>query len=177
MSTAGAPRRVHEGRWVVSRAWIMEHTGASAATVARWYAQRHQQPEDRRHPEVVCTVGRTHYFDQEAVESFWAAWQEDVGTGRLQRAGRRPGDGRGAQGGGPGRAQRERAVAVALAALREAGGHQRGLAARLTRQHGGVQRSWQRAVNEARTLYDQELEGESREHGQDVGEQAAPVDG
>ncbi|MEU5243791.1 hypothetical protein AB0G81_06685 [Streptomyces asoensis] len=45
---------------------------------------------------------------------------------------------------------------VALAALREEGGHRRGLAARLTREHGGVARSWQRAVAEARALYEQE---------------------
>ncbi|WP_199923288.1 hypothetical protein, partial [Streptomyces sp. NRRL S-813] len=84
-------------------------TGAAAATAARWYAQRHQQPEGRRHPEVVCTVEGRHYFDQQAVESFWAAWQQDVGTGRLGAAGRRRGDGLGANRGGPGREQRERA--------------------------------------------------------------------
>ncbi|MGW5434612.1 hypothetical protein ACWET9_47150 [Streptomyces sp. NPDC004059] len=149
-------RRVHEGRWVVSRAWIGELTGASAATLARWYAQRLQQPEERRHPEVVCTVGRTHYFDQQAVEAFWAAWQEDVGTGLLGAAGRRRGDGRGANGGGPGREQRGKAVAVALQALRQAGGYHRGLAAQLAREHGGVSRTWQRAVNEARIQYDAE---------------------
>ncbi|MFF8367209.1 hypothetical protein ACF05F_35235 [Rhodococcus erythropolis] len=174
MSTAGALRRVHEGRWVVNRAWIMQHTGASAATVARWYAQRAQQPPQRRHPEVACTVGRAHYFDQEAVESFWAAWQEEVGTGRLKVSGRRSGDGRGAQGGGPGRAQREQAVATALAALRRAGGYQRGLAARLAREHGGVTRSWQRAVTEARTLYNQQHE---QEHHQGQAQEAAPADG
>ncbi|MER5995709.1 hypothetical protein [Streptomyces viridosporus] len=65
----------------MSRAWIRELTGASAAMAARWDAQRHQQPEGRRHPEVVCTVGRIHYFDQQAVEAFWAAWQQDIGTG------------------------------------------------------------------------------------------------
>jgi hypothetical protein len=82
---------VHEGRWVVSRAWIRELTGASAATVARWYTQRLQLPEERRHPEIVCTVGRTHFFDQQAVEAFWAARQEDVGTGLLGAADRRAG--------------------------------------------------------------------------------------
>ncbi|MGX4694720.1 hypothetical protein [Streptomyces sp. JNUCC 63] len=57
----------------MSRAWIRELTGASAATAARWYGQRHQQPEDRRHPEVACAIGRINYFDQQAVEAFWAA--------------------------------------------------------------------------------------------------------
>lgn len=108
------------------------------------------QPEQRRHPEVVHTVGRVHYFDQQAVEAFWAAWQEDIGTGRLGRAGRPPGS---PATGGADRAQRERAVRVVLAALREEGGYRRGLAARLAREHGGVARSWQRAVTEARTLY------------------------
>ncbi|MFF4829936.1 hypothetical protein ACFY20_45245 [Streptomyces sp. NPDC001312] len=140
----------------MSRAWIRKVTGASAATAARWYAQRPQQPEDQRHPEVVCTVGRIHYFDQQAVEGFWAAWQQDVGTGRLGAAGRQPGDGKGANRGGPSREQRERAVVVALEALRKAGGHSRGLAAQLAREHDGVPRSWQRAVSEARERYEAE---------------------
>ncbi|MEU5076029.1 hypothetical protein AB0G76_31410 [Streptomyces asoensis] len=140
---------------MVSRVWIRELTGASAATLARWYAQRHTRPLERRHPEVVVTVGTTHYFDQQAVESFWAAWQQDVGTGRLGAAGRKPGDGRGANG-GVDRTQRDQAVSVALAALRAEGGPRRGLAARLAREHGGVARSWQRAVAEARALYEQE---------------------
>ncbi|MEU3795979.1 hypothetical protein AB0F07_40450 [Streptomyces fructofermentans] len=117
-----------------------------------------EQPEGRRHPEVACTVGRTFYFDQQAVESFWAVWREEVGTGLLGAAGRRPGDGRGANGGGPGREQREHAVRVALEALRGAGGYRYGLAARLAREHGGVARSWQRAVAEARTVLEQEQE-------------------
>jgi len=89
------------------------------------------------------------------VESFWAAWQQEVGTSRLG-SGRRPGDGQGTRGGGSGREQRDQAVAVALAALRQAGQHRRGLAAQLAREHGGVARSWQRAVNEARRLLEQE---------------------
>jgi hypothetical protein len=160
MSEDGAPRRVVDGRWVVSRAWVMELTGASAATVNRWYAQRDRYPVERRFPEVVCAVNRTHYYEQEAVEAFWAAWREDVGTGRLKAAGRRRGDGRGNQGGGPGRAQRERAVAVVLEELRAAGGYRRGMAARLAREHGGGERAWQRAMTEARAQYE-------REHGQD----------
>ncbi|MGX1545174.1 hypothetical protein [Streptomyces adustus] len=152
-------RRVHEGRWVVSRAWIVELTGASGETVARWYRQRLQEPEGRRHPEVACTMGRTYYFDQQAVESFWAVWQEEVGVGLLGAAGRRAGDGRGANGGGPGREQRDQAVALALAALREAGGYRRGLAAQLVREHGGVARSWQRAVGEARAIFESEEAG------------------
>ncbi|MEV0185876.1 hypothetical protein AB0I54_42415 [Streptomyces sp. NPDC050625] len=158
MSGDGASRRIVGGQWVVSRAWVMQLTGASAATVARWKAQREQYPPERRFPEVACTIGRTRFYVQEAVEAFWAAWQEDVGTGRLQTAGRRSGDSRGNQGGGPSRAQRDQAVATALAELRQAGGYRRGIAAQLAREHGGNERSWQRAVTEARALY---------EHGQD----------
>ncbi|MFG2387116.1 hypothetical protein [Streptomyces avermitilis] len=44
-------------------------------------------------------------------------------------------------------------MSVALAALHEDGGYRRGLAARLAREHGGVARSWQRAVNEALKEY------------------------
>jgi len=47
-------------------------------------------------------------------------------------------------------------VAVALEALRKAGGHSRGLAAQLAREHDGAPRSWQRAVNEARQRYEAE---------------------
>ncbi|MEV0186358.1 hypothetical protein AB0I54_45155 [Streptomyces sp. NPDC050625] len=154
MSGDGASRRIDDGRWVVSRAWVIQHTGASAATVARWYAQREQYPPERRFPEVACTIEGTHYYVQEAVEAFWAAWREDVGTGRLQTAGRRPGDGRGNQGGGPSRAQRDQAVATALDQLRKAGGYRHGIATQLAREHGGNERGWQRAVAEARTLYE-----------------------
>ncbi|MFF4139110.1 hypothetical protein ACFY1B_48750 [Streptomyces mirabilis] len=71
-----------------------------------------------------------------------------------------PETGRKIRGGGPGREQRERAVAVALDALRRTGGHRRGLAAELAREHGGVDRSWQRAVNEARVVYEREQSAE-----------------
>ncbi|MFI8194408.1 hypothetical protein ACIF8T_37760 [Streptomyces sp. NPDC085946] len=149
----------------------MQRTGASAATVARWYAQRGQYPQELRFPEVACVLERTHFYDQEAVEAFWNAWQQDVGTGRLQAAGRRPGDGRGNQGGGSGRAQRDRAVAIVLDRLRQAGGYQRGLAAQLAREHGGHERSWQRAVTEARTLYQQDQnQGQGQEYGQGQGQ-------
>ncbi|MBD0419323.1 hypothetical protein H0H10_09120 [Streptomyces sp. TRM S81-3] len=74
--------------------------------------------------------------------------------GSIGAAGRRPGDGRGNQGGGSGRAQRDRAVAIVLAELRQAGGYQRGMAARLAREHGGGERSWQRALTEARAQYE-----------------------
>lgn len=138
-SATGPQRRLHDGRWVVSRAWVMQHTGASARTVARWYGERTHRPEGRRFPEAVCTVDRVQYYDQQAVEAFWAAWQQDVGTGRLQRAGRSAGDGR-TYSGGRSRKQREQAVAVVLAELRRTGGYERGLAARLAREHGGVAR-------------------------------------
>ncbi|MFF0142400.1 hypothetical protein ACFYRN_38925 [Streptomyces sp. NPDC005227] len=156
MTVEGEPlRRLWQGRWVVRRAWIVQHTGAAESTVTRWYAERGRRPEHLRHPEVVCTVGRIVYFDQQAVEAFWAAWQQDVGTGRMG-TGRRAGDGQGTRGGGPGRAQRERAVVVALEALRRAGGPQHGMAAELAREHGGVARSWQRAVAEAQAVLESE---------------------
>ncbi|MFI8952597.1 hypothetical protein ACIGO6_39770 [Streptomyces sp. NPDC053750] len=60
--------------------------------------------------------------------------------------------------GGPGRARRDRAVAIVLAELRQAGGYRRGMAAQLAREHGGSERGWQRAMNEACAQY---------EHGQD----------
>jgi hypothetical protein len=52
MSKAGASRRMVDGRWVVSRAWVMAYTGASAATVNRWSCQRERYPEHRRFPQV-----------------------------------------------------------------------------------------------------------------------------
>ncbi len=157
MSEDSAARRVVDGRWVVSRAWVMQHTGASAATVHRWYAQRDQYPEELQFPGVACALERTHYYDQAAVEAWWSTWRQDVGTGRLQAAGRRPGDGRGNHGGGWGRGRRDRAVALALAELRQADGYRRGMAARLAHEHGGSERSWQRAMTEARVVYEREL--------------------
>jgi hypothetical protein len=47
-----------------------------------------------------------------------------------------------------------------VARLSKAGGYRRGMAARLAREHGGGERGWQRAVTEARALY---------EHSQDRG--------
>ncbi|MER6678747.1 hypothetical protein [Streptomyces sp. NPDC000983] len=95
------------------------------------------------------TVKRTYSFDQQAVEAFWTTWQEDVGAGRLGRAGRKPGTPASID-----RSRRDQAVSVALAALRAESGYRRGLAARLAREHGGVPRSWQRAVNDARALHE-----------------------
>ncbi|MFE9912917.1 hypothetical protein [Streptomyces clavifer] len=151
-------RRVIGDRAVVSRAWITRYTGAGRSTVARWYALRHEQPEGRRHPERVVTVDRVDYYDQEAVEAFWAAHQKAVGTARLGVSGRRSGPGHGEPSGGR-RVSAERALAVevALAELRRAGGYRRGLAARLTRAHGGGASTWERAVNTARTTYDAEI--------------------
>ncbi|MEU0039998.1 hypothetical protein [Streptomyces sp. NPDC006333] len=86
----------------------------------------------------------------------------------LQRVVATPGHGQGAWrrpecrpfpawgGGGPGREQRERSVAVALGALRRHGGPRRGLAAELAREHGGVARSWQRSVAEALAAFESE---------------------
>ncbi|MER5995469.1 hypothetical protein ABT157_32075 [Streptomyces viridosporus] len=131
---------------------------------------------------MACAIGRVHYYDQEAVEAFWVAWRQDVGTGLLRRAGRPCGDGRGNHGGGHGRAQRDRAVV--LAELRKADGYQCGMAARLAREHGGGERSWQRAVTEARTQYEHSQsqgqgrgrgQGQDVERGQDVQREAGPV--
>lgn len=73
MSEDDSSRRIEGDRWVVNRAWVMQHTGAWAATVARWYAQREQYPPELRFPELACTIERTHYYDQQAVEAFWEA--------------------------------------------------------------------------------------------------------
>ncbi|WP_435271359.1 hypothetical protein [Streptomyces sp. 1222.5] len=64
-------------------------------------------------------------------------------------------DGR-APGGGHSRAQRDQAVAAALAELRRADGYRRGLATQLAREYGGNERLWQRAVTEARALHGQD---------------------
>ncbi|WP_329238222.1 hypothetical protein OHB07_38110 [Streptomyces sp. NBC_00111] len=50
-------------------------------------------------------------------------------------------------------AERAQAVQVTLAELRRAGGHQRGLAGRLARTHGVNERTWARAVTDARAMY------------------------
>ncbi|MFF9497905.1 hypothetical protein [Streptomyces flaveolus] len=49
---------------------------------------------------------------------------------------------------------------MVLAELQEAGGYRRGMPARLAREHGGAERSWQRAIAEARAQYEH-----SQEHG------------
>ncbi|MEV8231302.1 hypothetical protein AB0P41_35550 [Streptomyces sp. NPDC079167] len=151
-------RRVVGGRALVSRAWIMRHTGAGRSTVARWYALRHEQPPERRHPDRVITVDRIDYYDQQAIEAFWAAHQEGVGTGRLGVSGRKSGAKHGEpRGGRPVSAERAQAVQVALGELRRAGEHQRGLAGRLARTHGGNERTWARAVTDARAIHAAEL--------------------
>ena len=178
MSGDEALRRVEGGRWVVSRAWVVQRTGASAATVARWYAQRAQYPAELRFPQVACAIGRVHYYDQEAVEAFWAAWRQEVGTGLLRRAGRPREDGRGNHGGGPGRAQLDQAVTTALEELKQADGHRHGMAARLARARGGGERSWQRAVAEAHMLYEHSQnqgQGQDVERDQDVQREAGPA--
>lgn len=152
-------RRVVGGRALVSRAWIMRRTGAGRSTVARWYALRDEQPPERRHPDRVITVERVDYYDQQAVERFWAAHQEGVGTGRLGVSGRKSGAGHGrARGGRPVSQERAQAVEIALTELRRAGGYERGLAARLARAHGGGAWIWERAVTDDRTAYAAELD-------------------
>lgn len=131
--------------------------------MARWYALRHEQPQERRHPDRVITVDRIDYYGQQAVEAFWAAHQEGVGTGRLGVSGRRSGAEGGGRGAGrPVSQKRAQAVEIALAELHRAGSYQRGLAARLARTHGGGASTWERAVNTARTAYDEETEREAR---------------
>ncbi|WP_267717346.1 hypothetical protein [Streptomyces sp. CoH17] len=49
-------------------------------------------------------------------------------------------------------------MAIALAELRQAGGYRRGMAAQLAREHGGNERSWQRAMTEARAQYERKRE-------------------
>ncbi|MFD6803805.1 hypothetical protein [Streptomyces cyaneofuscatus] len=154
-----ALRRVIEGRALVSRAWICQFTGAGRSTVARWYSLRRERPEGLGHPERVVTVDRVDYYDQRAVEAFWAAHQEAVGTGRLGVSGRRRGAGHGeASGGRPVSVERAQAVEVALGELRREGGYRRGLAARLARAHGGSARTWERAVTAARGAYERQAQ-------------------
>ncbi|MFH9118559.1 hypothetical protein [Streptomyces globisporus] len=69
--------------------------------MARWYALRQEQAEGLGHPERVVTVDPVEFYDQAAVEAFWAAHQEAVGTGRLGVSGRRSGAGHGEATGGP----------------------------------------------------------------------------
>ncbi|MFG3157085.1 hypothetical protein ACGF7W_34185 [Streptomyces sp. NPDC048219] len=52
----------------------------------------------------------------------------------------------------------ERAVAIVLAELQQAGGYRRGMAARLACEHGGAERNWQRAMTESRTQYEHSQE-------------------
>lgn len=105
----------------------MDHTPRGRLTVARWHALRREQPEGLGHPERVVTVDRVDFYDQAAVEAFWAAHQEAVGTGRLGVSGRRSGAGHGeATGGRPVSVQRARAVQTVLEELRRAGGYRRG---------------------------------------------------
>ncbi|MFB8381189.1 hypothetical protein [Streptomyces rubiginosohelvolus] len=47
-------------------------------------------------------------------------------------------------------------VQTVLEELRRAGGYRRGLAARLAREHGGSARMWERAVSDARAVYERE---------------------
>jgi hypothetical protein len=37
--------RIHNGRPVVNRDWIVEHTGASRVTAALWYSKRNEVPD------------------------------------------------------------------------------------------------------------------------------------
>ncbi len=71
------PRRLTlAGRGIVNRDWIMQRTGAGRSTAAKWYADRLEQPEEFRHPEVVATIDRVKYYDEEQFETFYS-WHEE----------------------------------------------------------------------------------------------------
>ncbi|MFF3313369.1 hypothetical protein [Streptomyces sp. NPDC002952] len=83
MNADGRPSTItRNGRTLVSRSWIQEHTGAGAATVRLWYAKRATQPEDVRHPDKAETVDRVDYYDLEQFEKFYA-WHQDSKKKRL----------------------------------------------------------------------------------------------
>jgi hypothetical protein len=76
----------HNGRTVVNRDWMAEHTGASRVTVNLWYAKR-EVPEAEtgadgtpkpvpRHPEEAVTIDRVDFYDQEQFFSFYIGLQE-----------------------------------------------------------------------------------------------------
>ncbi|MFI1758032.1 hypothetical protein [Streptomyces sp. NPDC020571] len=100
--------------------------------------QRDQYSDELRFPEVACTPERTQHYDQDAVEAFWNAWRQDVGTAVSGPLDGVPETGGGNHGGGWGRARRDRAVALALAELRQAGGYRRGMAAQPAPRHGAA---------------------------------------
>ncbi|MFB7301418.1 hypothetical protein, partial [Streptomyces rubiginosohelvolus] len=134
----------------------MDHNHGGRLTVARWNALRREQPEGLGHPERVVTVDRVDFYDQAAVEAFWAAYQEAVGTGRLGVSGRRSGAGHGEATVGvrcrwSGRGRPDSAGGTAPGWWVPAG-----LAARLAREHGGSARMWERAVSDARAVYERE---------------------
>ncbi|MFJ9924130.1 hypothetical protein ACIRSF_33090 [Streptomyces rubiginosohelvolus] len=54
------------------------------------------------------------------------------------------------------RARAVQAVLEELEELRRAGGYRRGLAARMAREYGGSARTWERAVSDARAVYEHE---------------------
>ncbi|MDX6352753.1 MAG: hypothetical protein QOF84_7543 [Streptomyces sp.] len=79
--------RTYNGRPVVNRDWMVEHTGASRVTVALWYSKRDEVPNAAteadgkteqvvRHPEKAVTIERVDFYDQEQFEAFYAGLQE-----------------------------------------------------------------------------------------------------
>lgn len=65
-----------DGRKLVNRDWMAEHTGASRPTVNLWYTKRATQPEDVRHPEKAVTIDRVDFYDLEAFERFYAGLKD-----------------------------------------------------------------------------------------------------
>ncbi|WP_127355941.1 hypothetical protein [Actinacidiphila soli] len=80
--------RIFNGRPVVNRDWMVEHTGASRVTVGLWYAKRDEVPANletgaegtptpvARHPDKAVTIERVDFYDQEQFEAFYAGLQE-----------------------------------------------------------------------------------------------------
>ncbi|WP_127357024.1 hypothetical protein [Actinacidiphila soli] len=79
--------RIHDGRPVVNRDWIVEHTGASRVTAAVWYAKRNEVPDAEtgaegqgeqftRHPEKAVTIQRVDFYDQQQFQAFYTGLKE-----------------------------------------------------------------------------------------------------
>ncbi|WP_127354330.1 hypothetical protein [Actinacidiphila soli] len=79
--------RIHDGRPVVNRDWIVEHTGASRVTAALWYSKRNEVPavetgadgtseQVARHPEKAVTIARVDFYDQQQFKAFYAGLQD-----------------------------------------------------------------------------------------------------
>ncbi|WP_127355283.1 hypothetical protein [Actinacidiphila soli] len=80
--------RIFNGRPVVNRDWMVEHTGASRVTVGLWYAKRDEVPANverdaagkpkpvARHPDKAVTIERVDFYDKEQFEAFHTGLQK-----------------------------------------------------------------------------------------------------